>query len=180
MDVQNSKEVIGAGFSMWVHKGAKWPRGRLALLPWTSVNPRNSDIGGPTWGTFIKICSPSPFLVIVVLHTGCTSCLYASELSRVSRVLHQVRPSFSLANTYIHSSCSCRGCLLSKVLLSHHAEGYCVSSSLREIRSAMFFVVSIVANSAVQMLLTAFHWICHISCSCSSLPDDWGPQYWVR
>lgn len=184
MEVQNKKwwgQVSLHGSIKELSGFCGWPRGRLALPPWTSANPSNSDISGPSWGAFIKICSPSPFLVIVVLYAGCALCLYASERGRVSRVFPQVSPSFSLANIYLHSSCSCTACLLSKVLQSHHAEGYCFSPSLRELCSAMAFVVSIAANNLVRTLLTAPHWICHVSCPpCSSLPDDWEPQYWVR
>lgn len=97
-------------------------RGRLALSPWTSANTRNSDTGGPKWGAFMKVCSTSPFVAIVVPHTCCTLHLYPehSSLQGVTPCQSLILPSqyTSLLLSY------CSASLLFRAFQSHHPEGF--------------------------------------------------------
>lgn len=135
-------------------------RGRPALSTWTSANLRNNGISGPNWGALMKVCSTSPILAIVVLHTCCTlHCMLPNTAESPGCTAGQslILPNQHTSLLLLH----CSACLLFGAFQSYHAKGLFIPS-LREFHSAIAFIVSIAANSLVQSLLTALHWTFHV------------------
>lgn len=104
----------------------------------------------------MKVCSTSPFLAVVVPHTCCTLYLYP-EHSRVFRVCYTMSVSHSPQSVHIPTPLVLQ-CFSSVQSLSvSSSRGVLFIPSLRELQSAVLFMVSIAANSLVQSLLTALH-----------------------